>query len=232
VLYALIIAGGEGERLRPYTWDRPKPMVPVNGRPILEYQVLWLRSQGVTHIVMLCHYKAEKIKEHFGDGSRFGVHIAYTVEPEPLGRGGALRLGYQYVPSDQEVVIGLNGDIITNQRLGPMLRFHRRKGAAATVMLVPLLSPYGIVRVARDGHISQFLEKPPLPYWINAGIYVLSREFFARLPEKGDHETTTFPELAAEGKLFGYRSRAYWRAVDTVKDLREAEAEVKALALA
>ncbi len=117
MLYALIIAGGEGERLRPYTWDRPKPMVPVNGRPILEYQVLWLRSQGVTHIVMLCHYKAEVVQEHFGDGSRFGVHITYTVEPEPLGRGGALRLGYQQVPPDQEVVIGLNGDIITNQRL-------------------------------------------------------------------------------------------------------------------
>ncbi len=231
MLYALIIAGGEGERLRPYTWDRPKPMVPVNGRPILEYQVLWLRSQGVTHIVMLCHYKAEVVQEHFGDGSHFGVHITYTVEPEPLGRGGALRLGYQQVPPGQELVIGLNGDIITNQRLGPMLAYHRRKRAAATVMLVPLLSPYGIACVGRDGRISQFLEKPLLPHWINAGIYLLSPEFFARLPERGDHETTTFPELAAEGKLFGYRSRAYWRAVDTVKDLREAEAEVKALAL-
>ncbi len=231
-MYALIIAGGEGERLRPYTWDRPKPMVPVCGRPILERQVAWLRRYGVDRIVMLCHYRAEAIQEHFGDGSRFGVCVQYTVEEEPLGRGGALRLGYSLLPPGEEPVIALNGDIITDQPLDALLAFHRRKGAAATVMLVPLRSPYGIVRLAADGRVRAFLEKPVLRHWINGGIYVLSHEFFRRLPERGDHEDTTFPELAREGKLYGYRSRAYWRSIDTIKDLREAEREVQERGLA
>ena len=97
-------------------------------------------------------------------------------------------------------------------------------------MLTRLHSPYGIVQVDRGGHILAFREKPRLPHWINAGIYALSPQFFARLPDRGDHETTTFPELAAEGELFGYRSDAFWRTVDTMKDLSEAEVEVGRLA--
>ena len=224
--YALIIAGGEGERLRPLTNDRPKAMIPLAGRPLLEYQVGWLREQGVTNVVFLCGYRADVLQEHVGDGSRLGIAAQYTFEEEPLGRGGALRQGYGLVPRGETAVLALNGDVLTNQPLREMLRFHEQKGAAATVMLVPLRSPYGIVDVRRDGRIERFREKPELPHWINAGIYVLSPEFFARLPAKGDHETSTFPDLAAEGKLFGYRSRAYWRSVDSIKDLREAEREV------
>jgi NDP-sugar pyrophosphorylase family protein len=113
-----------------------------------------------------------------------------------------------------------------------LIRYHRRKGAAATVMVVPLASPYGIVKVDRRGRITTFLEKPLLPNWVNSGVYVLSPEFFRRLPDRGDHETTAFPQLAAEGRLFGYKSRPYWRTIDTVKDLSEAEREVRELALA
>ncbi len=230
-MYALIIAGGEGERLRPYTADRPKPMVEVAGRPILEYQVRWLHRYGVTHIVMLCHYKAHVIREYFGDGSHFGVCIDYSVEERPMGRGGALKLGYRLLPQDTDPVIALNGDIITTQPLDHLVQYHRRKGAVATVMLVPLKSPYGVVHVGRDGQIKGFIEKPILRHWINGGIYVLSPQFFALLPDRGDHEITTFPLLAEEGKLWGYRSRAYWRAIDTVKDLREASEEVPHLRL-
>src|SRR3990172_5827029 len=97
-MYALIIAGGEGERLRPLTSDRPKPMILVAGRPILEYQVEWLRREGVTDIIFLCGYKAAVIQEHFGDGSRFGLRVHYSPEEEPLGRGGALRQGDGMVP--------------------------------------------------------------------------------------------------------------------------------------
>lgn len=225
-MYALIIAGGEGERLRPLTNDRPKPMIHVGGRPILEYQVEWLRAAGVTHVVFLCAYKAHVIQDHFGDGSRFGVRALYSFEAEPLGRGGGLRQGYQQVPPDQQQIIGCNGDILTTQPLPELIAYHNQKQAAATVMLAPLRSPFGIVNVEDDGRITRFREKPDLPFWVNAGIYVLSPEFFHRLPAKGDHETTTFPELAAEGKLFGFKSRAYWRAVDSLKDLKEAEREL------
>ncbi|MCH7836245.1 MAG: nucleotidyltransferase family protein [Chloroflexi bacterium] len=229
-MYALIIAGGEGERLRPLTSDRPKPMIEVAGKPILEYQIRWLAGEGITDAVLLCGYKAEVIQEHFGDGSRFGLRVHYSLEEEPLGRGGALRLGSRLLPPDEDVALALNGDILTNQPLQPLLRYHRRKNATATVMLTRLRSPYGIARLDRAGHIVAFDEKPLLSHWINAGLYVLTREFFRRAPQRGDHETTTFPELAAEGKLFGYRSRAYWRTVDTFKDLTEAAAEVREMA--
>ncbi len=226
-MYALIIAGGQGERLRPLTNDRPKAMVPVAGKPLLAHQFDWLRQGGVTHAVILCHYMAHVIQEHFGDGAGTGLRISYSIEEEPLGRGGALRRGYEtFVPPGEETIVALNGDIITRQPLKQLLQHHRRKRAAATVMLVPLRSPYGIAKSDRAGHITSFLEKPVLPHWINAGVYVLAPEFFRRLPTKGDHEDTTFPELAAEGKLFAYKSRAYWRPVDSIKDLNEAEREL------
>ena len=229
-MYALIIAGGEGERLRPLTSDRPKPMIEVAGTPILEYQVRWLAREGVSDAVLLCGYKAAVIQRHFGDGSRFGLRVHYSLEEVPLGRGGALKLGAQLLPPEEDAVIALNGDILTDQPLAPMLRYHRRKQAAATVMLTRLRSPYGVTRIDRSGRITAFDEKPLLREWINAGLYVVSREFLRRLPDRGDHETTTFPELAAEGKLYGYRSRAYWRSVDTFKDLTEAAAEAAGLA--
>lgn len=229
-MFALIIAGGEGERLRPLTSDRPKAMIPVAGRPIVEHQLEWLRAGGVTDIVILCGYRADVLKEHVGDGRRFGVRVQYSAEAEPLGRGGALRQGYRSVPPGERMVVACNGDILTNQPLAEIIRYHEKKQAAATVMLAPLRSPFGIVDIERDGRITEFREKPDLPYWINAGIYVLSPEFFQRLPEKGDHETTTFPELAAEGRLFGFKSRAYWRPVDSIKDLKEAERELQQLA--
>ena len=229
-MYALIIAGGKGERLRPLTEDRPKPMIEVAGAPILEHQIRWLAREGVTDAVLLCGYKSEMIEAHFGDGSGFGLRVQYSLEEEPLGRGGALKQGAGLLPPGEELTLGLNGDVLTNQPLEPLLRYHRRKRAAATVMLTRLRSPFGIVRRDRSGRVLAFEEKPLLNEWINAGVYVLTREALDRMPERGDHETTTFPELAAEGRLYGYRSSAYWRSVDSFKDLTEAAAEVPALA--
>jgi NDP-sugar pyrophosphorylase family protein len=161
-----------------------------------------------------------------GDGSAFGVRVQYSREEEPLGRGGALKLGAGRVPGDEDTVIACNGDILTDQPLDALLRFHRETGAAATVMLAPLRSPYGVVDVGEDGKIGSFREKPVLPFWINAGVYVLSREVFGLLPDKGDHETETFPELAAQGRLYGFQSNAYWRPVDSIKDVSEATKEL------
>jgi len=225
-LFALIIAGGEGERLRPLTKDRPKNMVLVAGRPIVEHQLDWLACNGVTDVVFLCGYKAEVLEAHVGDGSRFGVRARYSREDEPLGRGGALRLGASLVPPDEVEVMACNGDILTDQSLEPILAYHRERDAAATVMLAPLRSPYGVVDVDDEGRISAFREKPVLPHWINAGIYVLGREFLDLLPEKGDHETTVFPKLADKGRLFGFKSEAYWRPVDSMKDISEAAKEL------
>ena len=228
-MHALIIAGGEGQRLRPLTDDRPKGMVPVAGKPILEHQLDWLRDNGVAHAVLACGYRHDVIEEYFGDGSRFGLDIGYSIEHTPLGRGGALKRAFQQVPSDVSFVIATNGDNINTQPLAPMVRQHMRTGAVATLLLTQLRSPYGIAQ-QRGKQITGFREKPLLPHWLSAGVYVLNREFLEACPDVGDHEDHLFPKLAAEGKLYGFRSRTFWKAIDTVKDLQEAERELSSLA--
>ena len=226
-MYAIILAGGKGERLRPLTGDRPKVMVPLLGKPILEYQIEWLLENGVADFVLACGHLHHVIEEYFGDGSRWGARIRYSIEEEPLGRGGAFKLAYQHVPAEEALVIGANGDNVHTQPLAPMIELHQRSGAVATLLLTQLRSPYGIV-VQQDNRITGFEEKPLLPYWLSAGAYVLNREFFAELPDVGDHEDALFPKLAEEGRLYGFRSTSYWKAIDTVKDLNEAASQLSA----
>ncbi|MBM3942187.1 MAG: nucleotidyltransferase family protein [SAR202 cluster bacterium] len=227
-MYALILAGGKGERLRPLTDSLPKPMVPLEGRPILEYQVEWLKKAGVTNVVFLVGYLWSKVQEYFQDGSRFGICAHYSVEDSPLGRGGAIKHGLAQVPQDAEAVMVLNGDIITAEDpCAVVSHYQRRKagnpGHLATIMVVPMVSPYGLVETGPQDEVMGFREKATLPYWINAGIYVFDRRIEAELPALGDHETATFPQLARAGKMSAMRSRAFWRSVDSFKDLREAE---------
>ncbi|MDQ7819906.1 MAG: nucleotidyltransferase family protein [Armatimonadota bacterium] len=226
-MYAIILAGGKGERLRPFTSDRPKPMVEVLGVPILGYQLQWLQTQGVTDIIIACGYRHEVIQDYFGTGEKWGVRIRYAVESQPLGRGGALKMALGLVGEGEDICLATNGDIITNVRIKPLLQTHRASGCVATVVLTPFISPYGIVEVDDEDRIVAFHEKPELPYWVNAGIYVLAREIEPLLPDQGDHEDSTFPRLASERRLAAFKSRAYWRAVDTVKDLSEVHKELE-----
>ncbi len=226
-MQAIILAGGRGERLRPYTEDRPKPMVEVLGVPILAYQLHWLQGQGVTAVVMACGYRHEVIRDYFGSGEKWGMRIDYAVEHEPLGRGGAIRQAFNRLEGSPEFVLATNGDVITNMRLAPVITQHNEGGSLATVVLTPYVSTYGLVEVNAEDRVIAFHEKPTLPYWINAGIYVLSREVISLFPETGDHETTTFPHLAEQRRLGAYKSRAYWRSVDTVKDLSEVSRELE-----
>ena len=227
-MYALILAGGKGERLRPLTDTVPKPMIPLCGRPILWHQVQWLREAGVTDVVFLVGHLADAVREYFGDGSDHGVRAHYSREDVPLGRGGALRRGLAALPSDDGPVIATNGDVITDASLAELIAdFHarRRRSRAhcATILTVPMTSPYGIVDTGADGVVDQFREKAVLPYAINGGVYVLHPGIRDLLPELGDHETTTFPALAAEGRMSAVSTDAFWRSVDSPKDLREAE---------
>lgn len=231
-MYALILAGGRGERLRPITDTRPKPMAEVCGKPILHHQVLWLRHHGVSDIVFLVSYKWEVVKEYFGDGSAFGVRAHYSVEETPLGRGGGLRQGLALVPQSERLVLATNGDVVCPADLSAMVKLHQSKKAMATVMLTALRSPYGIVEIDGDQMVTGFREKPELPHWINAGVYVLERSIEPLLPPRGDHEDTTFPQLAAQRKLAGFPIRVPWKSVDSHKDLREAEPVALALAKA
>ena len=231
-MYALILAGGRGERLRPLTDTIPKPMVPLCGKPILWHQVQWLKMGGVTDIVFLAGYYWEAIEEFFGDGSAYGFRAHYSVEETPLGRGGAIRKGTDLVPQGEGYMVVTNGDVITGENLDGVVDEFRRKRETnpthqATIMVVPFFSPYGLVDLSGQDDVEGFREKAELPYWINGGIYVFSRDIEGELPELGDHETSTFPGLAAQGKLAAFRSRAFWRSVDSFKDLNEAEDHLK-----
>lgn len=227
-MYALILAGGKGERLRPLTDTLPKPMVPVCGKPILERQVEWLKEGGVEGVVFLAGYRWEAIRDYFGDGSNFGVRAEYNVEDSPLGRGGAIKQGYPLAPAGDEPLVVTNGDIITRQPLSEIIEFHResparRNGPAVTLLAVPMVSPYGLVDMDDTGGVVGFREKVELPHWINGGVYVFDREVFPEFPDLGDHEVETFPRLAQAGRIAALRTRSFWTSIDSFKDLREAE---------
>ena len=217
-----MLAGGKGERLRPLTDDRPKPMVAVNGVPILEHHLRWLRDNGIARAVLLTGYRHEVIDEYFAAPRIDGLEVETVVEQRPLGRGGALRNGFEQAGIADDLVVGTNGDILTDQPLAPLIELHARTEALATLMLARAVSPYGVVEVDESGLVRGFVEKPRLDRWINGGAYILSAEALARFPAEGDHETSVFPALAEAGRLAAYRSECYWTSVESAKDLREA----------
>lgn len=230
VMFALILAGGKGERLRPLTDTLPKPMLPLHGRPILWHQVRWLRAAGITEVVFLVGHLAETVVDYFGDGREFGIRAHYSREDAPLGRGGALRQGLSLVPPDcAGPVICVNGDIITDASLDELMDDYRARRASnpdhqASILTLAMTSPYGIVEQDGGGLVTGFREKSPLPYQINGGVYALNPAIKSRLPERGDHEDTTFPALAEQGLMSAIDTAAFWRSVDSMKDLADADA--------
>jgi NDP-sugar pyrophosphorylase family protein len=226
VRQAVILAGGKAERLRPLTDDRPKAMVEVAGRPIVEHQLRWLAENGVSEVVISLGYRAEVLRRHLEDGSGFGLSVRYAVESEPLGRGGGLRFAAGELAYPREPFFGVNGDVICRFSLHEMVELHRRLDASATVALARYRSNWGLVELEGE-LITAFVQSPELPYWINAGVYLLDPTTVQRLPERGDHEDTTFPELAAEGRLVGHQIDGYWRGIDTLKDVTEASRELQ-----
>lgn len=229
---AIILAGGKGERLRPFTQDKPKAMIPLLDSPLLAFQLKLLSAHGFNEIAICCGYRHEVIADYFGDGEKYGVHIDYLIEAEPLGRGGALRNALEHFkPPADELILAVNGDLLTNVNISEVVAFHRQHNPIATLVAVPLKSPYGIVDLADDASVLGFKEKPELPFWINAGMYILSPAITNDLPQKGDHEVLTFPRLAREGGLKAFRSRSFWKTIDTVKDLTDARNDFEQLLL-
>jgi len=231
VVQALILAGGYGKRLRPLTLETPKPLLEVAGKPVIVWQLEWLRSVGVERVAVLAGYMREKIVEALGSGRRFGVRIVYVVEDEPLGTGGALRNAAHLIEREDYSIV-VNGDVLTNVDVGRLLDAVRG-GAVAAIAAVPLRSPYGVLELGTGGRVRGFREKPVLgEYWINAGVYAVTPEIVEYLPERGDIEKRGFPELAAEGRLVAVKYSTppyYWRSIDTHKDLEEASRELKEL---
>jgi NDP-sugar pyrophosphorylase family protein len=217
---ALILAGGKAERLGDAAQGLPKPLVPVAGRPLAAYQVVRLAEAGVTRVIVACAEGSDALFE--SELAGLGPEIVAVGEPEPLGRGGGLRFAASH-RRESGPVFALNGDELVGIDLRDLLEAHRSRGPAATIVVSQVRSPFGVVQVGDDDTIAGFREAPMLPQWVSSGVYVLDDECLARLPERGDHETTTFPELAAGGRLVAYRNTSFWLTVNTPKQLREAE---------
>jgi NDP-sugar pyrophosphorylase family protein len=217
---AIILAGGKAERLGDAAGGKPKALVPIAGHPLAEYQVTQLQRAGVERVIVSCALGQGSLFRHKLSG--LGAEIVPVEEPEPLGRGGGLRYAAE-AREDEGPLYALNGDELLDVDLSEMLQSHNARGAAATIAIAPMTSALGVVEVADDDRVTGFREAPRLPHWVNIGCYVLDDEAIERLPERGDHEQTTFPELAAEGKLWAHRHEGMWLTVNTPKQLRQAE---------
>lgn len=172
---AVVLAGGQGSRLRPYTDDRPKPMVeiPGTGTPIIGHQLTWLAEEGVTDVVVSCGHLAEVLQKWL-DSADLPVNVTTVVESEPLGRGGGLKYAAAHLPHPDRPWFATNGDIWTRFSLRDMADFHTERDAVATLALARPRIPWGAVKTDGFGRITDFIESPPTQYEINAGVYVFS----------------------------------------------------------
>jgi NDP-sugar pyrophosphorylase family protein len=221
---AIILAGGKAERLGDAAQGLPKALVALAGRPLAAYQIALLAQAGVERVLISCAAGQEAVfEQELGD---LGVELVLVGEPQPLGRGGGLRLAVQQ-RRETGPVYALNGDELFDIELSDLLARHVDERPAATITVAPLRSHLGVVDLGPDDTVVGFREAPLLPFWVNTGLYVLDEEAIERLPERGDHETTTFPELAAEGRLGAWRHEGLWLTVNTPKDLRVAQAFVE-----
>jgi mannose-1-phosphate guanylyltransferase/phosphomannomutase len=230
---AVVMAGGEGSRLRPVTSNRPKPLVPICNQPIMEHILSLLKRHGVSEVVATLHYLAEEVQGYFGDGADFGIPIRYSVEDTPLGTAGSVKQAEAALQDETFIIV--SGDALTDCDLTKAIEFHRRKGALATLILYRVASPldFGVVITDDEGRIQRFLEKPS---WsevfsdtVNTGMYILEPEIFNSM-ERGrnyDWSGDIFPKLLEAGKpLYGYVMEEYWTDVGSLSQYRDAQEDL------
>ena len=221
---AIILAGGKAERLGAAAEGRPKALVPIAGRPLAAYQVAQLARAGVTAVLVSCAAGQEDAFEE--ELSGLGPEIVTVPEPEPLGRGGGLRLAAG-ARREEGDVYALNGDELLDVDLGGAARAAPRAGGArrrssSRTRARPSASSSSTATSSRASR-----RRASLPHWVSCGVYVLGEEAIAGLPERGDHEATTFPALATRRRLAAFRHAGLWLTVNTPKDLRVADEHVR-----
>ena len=231
-MQALILAGGKGTRLRPLTMHTPKPIVPIANQPFLLYQLELLKRADVRDVILSLSYQPHKIEDKVGDGTDYNVRVSYAVEASPLGTAGAYRNAAGLI---SETTVVFNGDVLTDIDMNDVIRFHRERQAAATIVLTPVPNPtaYGLVETEKDGHVRRFLEKPKPEEvtcdTINAGIYILEPRMLDYIPEGEPFmfEYGVFPQLLDRGEpFFAYIWRGYWRDIGTASSYLQANLDV------
>ncbi len=222
-LEAIILAGGKAERLGDAAGGRPKALVEVAGKPLAAYQVGRLARAGVTRVIFAC--AAGRGALFRSELSGLGPEIVAAEEPERLGRGGGIKFAASLRAGEGDV-FALNGDELVDVDYAGLLAAHRAGDALATITVAQPKSQFGLVEIDDDDLVRGFREGGTVSYWVNCGNYVLSQDALDRFPERGDHESSTFPELAAEGRLRAFRHTGLWLTVNTPKELRTASEHV------
>ncbi len=217
-MQAVILAGGKGKRLAPYTTVLPKPLMPIGDMPILEIVIRQLKKHGFTDIILAVGHLAGLIEAYFGDGSKWGVKITYSIEDEPLGTAGPLAL----IDSLEENFLVMNGDLLTNIDYSNLMKFHLESGALSTVSMynkdVPI--SLGVLELNDDGNIVDYIEKPTLKYKVSMGIYVFNKNIQDHI---GKGKYLDFPDLIKaliqDGEnVSGYMFEGYWMDIGRHED--------------
>jgi mannose-1-phosphate guanylyltransferase len=214
---ALVLVGGFGTRLRPLTLTTPKQMLPIAGRPMIEWVVGRLAQYGVDEVILSLGYRPDAFIEAYPDQVCAGVPLRYVTEPEPLGTAGAVRFAALEAGLDEAFLV-LNGDVLTDLDVASLVDFHRARGAEATIALHRVADPsaFGVVPTDDNGRVTAFVEKPPIDEaptdLINAGTYVLEPSVIDRIPDgrSVSIERETFPDLVAAGSLYAMAANPYW----------------------
>ena len=219
-MQALVLAGGEGTRLRPLTLATPKPVMPFAGRPFMTFMLDWLGRHGIDDVILSCGFMSDAVERVLGD-IHAGIRLRYVHEDEPLGTAGPLRLALEAGALQDERLFVLNGDVLTDMDLTAEREQHERTGARATLCLIAVgdTESYGVVPTKEDGEVEEFLEKspgPPPTNRINAGAYLIERDVIDEIPagRAVSIEREIFPQLVGNG-LYGYPAAGYWMDVGT-----------------
>src|SRR5215213_5867417 len=234
---AIIMAGGQGTRLRPLTSDQPKPMIRIVNLPCMEHILNLLARHTITDVAVTLQFMPEEIQDYFGDGSDWGVNMRYSIEDAPAGTAGSVKMAEQQLGLEGERLLIISGDALTDADLSTLAAFHEDKGSEATMVLKSVENPldFGIVITEEDGRISRFLEKPA---WgqvfsdtVNTGIYLLEPSVMEEIPdpEQGEYDFSKelFPKLLDAGRpLYGYVTDDYWEDIGTLEQFASAQRDV------
>lgn len=223
---ALVMAGGYGKRLRPFTHKTPKPMLSVGSEPILKLILNQLRRNGIRQVNISTHYKSGQIARHFGDGKNLGVNIQYLKEEEPLGTAGSLRL----IKKQAQPILVINGDILTRVNFKAMIEFHRQNKADMTIAVqkYDVKIAYGVVEVD-NVRVKKITEKPVQSYFVNAGIYLIEPRVLKMAPKRKKFDMPELIEklLAKNYKIVSFPVREYWLDIGTPEDYKKAQIDVR-----
>jgi NDP-sugar pyrophosphorylase family protein len=232
---AMLLCAGYGTRLKELTKDIPKPMLPVDGKPMIEHTIRHLSKLGIKDIVINVSYLADKITSYFGNGENWGVHIHYSHEKEPLGTAGAVKNAAKLLEKNAEFLV-LYGDVISFEDYNKLFEFHRsKKDAIASIILHERKSSNSVVEMDRNNKIIKFVERPTAPVadknqdWVNSGLYCFDNKILELIPEKGycDLPKDVFPTLVSNGTIYGYPLTGYRCAVDSPERYEELQDEIK-----